>query len=100
MSQPSEATTPEDGLTLRNPKFVRFLAVNAVFITGMAILLFNDYEFTEVDNLWIWIPFTALWILAESLFAHGLKLGWKSWAILGAVLIFFDLTVVFISGGL
>ena len=100
MSQPSGATAPNDGLTLKNPKFVRFLSVNAVFITGMAILLVNDYKFTEIRNMWIWIPYTALWMLADSIFAHGLKLGWKAWAILGAVLGLFDVTVVLISGGL
>ena len=65
MSQPIEAA-PNDDLTLKNPKFVGFLAVNAVFITGMAILLINDYKFTELRNLWIWIPYAAVWMLASS----------------------------------
>ena len=77
---------------LANPLFRRFLGVNALFITGMAILLALHWY-----DIWLWAVYISVWSWAEMKAAHGLALGILGWTVFAAVIITIDLLVIYLT---
>lgn len=81
--------TQQSKPSLKNPVFVKFLIVNAVFIFGMAIILVMKWH-----NVWLWIAYISIWWWAEVKASQGLELGWKGWAIFFVIITLIDLLVI------